>query len=90
MMDTRYVRDVFVAGRQTVRNGQLVGWNVERLIQRIENARDRVLARINSSSAVGSIPPGNNSSSNPYRPAFLGSCCHKGQNSESPEYAVRP
>jgi 5-methylthioadenosine/S-adenosylhomocysteine deaminase len=90
MMDTRHVRDVFVAGKQTVRNGQLVGWNVERLIQRIENARDRVLARINSSSAVGSIPPGNNSSNNPYRPAFLGSCCHKGQNSESPEYAVRP
>jgi 5-methylthioadenosine/S-adenosylhomocysteine deaminase len=90
MMDTRHVRDVFVAGKQTVRNGQLVGWNVGRLIQRIENARDRVLERINSSSATGSIPPGNNSSSNPYRPAFLGSCCHVGQNSESPEYVVRP
>jgi hypothetical protein len=70
--------------------GKLVGWNVERLLQRIEQARDRVLARINGPAKVGTLPVGLNSASNPYRPNFLGSCCFKGQNTTAPEYVLRP
>jgi 5-methylthioadenosine/S-adenosylhomocysteine deaminase len=90
MMDTRHVRDVFVAGKIKVRDGKLVGWDVGRLIIKIENARDRVLARINSKPLVGSIPKGNNSFSDPYGPNFLGSCCYIGQNTTAPEYKLRP
>ena len=28
--------------------------------------------------------------SNPYRPNFLGNCCHKGENTTAPEYVLRP
>jgi 5-methylthioadenosine/S-adenosylhomocysteine deaminase len=67
-----------------------VGWNVERLLQRIEQARDQVLARINARPKIGALPAGNNSFSNPYRPNRLGSCCYKGQNTAAPEYVLRP
>ena len=90
MMNPRHVRDVLIAGKVVYLKGKLVGWNVERLLQRIERARDRVLARINGPAKVGAIPVGNNSFSNPYRPNFLGSCCYKGQNSTAPEYVLRP
>jgi len=90
MMNPRHVRDVVIAGKVVYFKGKLVGWNVERLLQRIEQARDRVLGRINGRAKVGTIPAGNNSSSNPYRPNLLGSCCYKGQNSTAPEYVLRP
>jgi cytosine/adenosine deaminase-related metal-dependent hydrolase len=90
MMNPRHVRDVLIAGKVVYYKGKLVGWNVERLLQRIEQARDRVLARINGPAKVGTLPVGLNSSSNPYRPNFLGSCCFKGQNSTAPEYVLRP
>ena len=90
MMNPRHVRDVLIAGKVVYFKGKLVGWNVERLLQRIEQARDRVLGRINGRAKVGAIPAGNNSFSNPYRPNLLGSCCYKGQNSTAPEYVLRP
>ena len=90
MMNPRHVRDVLIAGKIVYFKGKLVGWNVERLLQRIEQARERVLARINGPAKVGAIPAGNNSLSNPYRPNFLGSCCHKGQNTTAPGYVLRP
>jgi cytosine/adenosine deaminase-related metal-dependent hydrolase len=90
MMNPRHVRDVLIAGKVVFYKGKLVGWNVERLLQRIEQARDRVLARINGPAKVGTLPVGLNSSNNPYRPNFLGSCCFKGQNTTATEYVLRP
>jgi cytosine/adenosine deaminase-related metal-dependent hydrolase len=90
LMDTRHVRDVLIAGKIVLRNGRLVGWNLDKLVRDVTKARDRVLQRINGPALVGVIPPGNNSFSNPYRPNFLGSCCHKGQNSTAPDYVLRP
>ena len=90
LMDTRNVRHVMVAGKVVVWNGRLVGWDVKKLTRDITAARDRVLARINGPAVVGTIPPGNNSFSNPYRPNFLGSCCFNGQNTTAPPYVLRP
>jgi cytosine/adenosine deaminase-related metal-dependent hydrolase len=90
MMNPRHVRDVLIAGKVVYWRGKLVGWDVDSLLRQIERARDRVLARINGPAKVGRIPPGNNSFSNPYRPNFLGNCCHKGMNTTTPEYVLRP
>jgi len=90
MMNPRHVRDVMIAGKVVYWRGKLVGWDIEQLLRRIEQARDRVLARINGPAKVGTIPTGNNSFSNPYRPNVLGNCCYKGQNTKAPEYVLRP
>jgi 5-methylthioadenosine/S-adenosylhomocysteine deaminase len=90
MMNPRHVRDVLIAGRVVYWKGKLVGWNVDALLRQIEQARDRVLARINGAAKVGRIPPGNNSFSNPYKPNFLAGCCEKGQNMTAPAYVLRP
>jgi cytosine/adenosine deaminase-related metal-dependent hydrolase len=90
MMNPSHVRDVVIAGKVVYWKGRLVGWDIERLLRQIEQAHDRVLARINGPAKVGSLPKGLNSSSNPYRPNFLGDCCFKGQNTSAPEYALRP
>ena len=90
MMNPRHVRDVLIAGKVVYWKGKLVGWNVDALLRQIEQARDRVLARINGAAKVGRIPPGNNSFANPYRPNFLAGCCDKGQNAAAPAYALRP
>jgi 5-methylthioadenosine/S-adenosylhomocysteine deaminase len=90
MMNQAHVRDVLIAGKIMVRNGQLRGWNIERLLQKVERARERVLARINGPSLTGPLPKGLNSAANPYRPNFLGSCCYEGQNPVAPHYDLRP
>jgi 5-methylthioadenosine/S-adenosylhomocysteine deaminase len=90
MMNTSHVRDVMIAGKVVYWKRQLVGWDIDKLLGQIEQSRDRVLARINAPAKVGALPKGDNSSSNPYRPNFLGSCCFKGQNTTSPEYKLRP
>jgi cytosine/adenosine deaminase-related metal-dependent hydrolase len=97
LMDTRHVRDVLVAGKVMVRNGKLLGWNLDKLVRDIERARDRVLTRIRGTDGngggpgrVGTIPKGNNSDASPYRPAYLTSCCYKGQNTTAPNYVLRP
>jgi hypothetical protein len=90
MMNPRHVRDVLIAGKVVYWKGKLVGWNVDALLRQIEQARDRVLARINGTAKVGRIPSGNNSLANPYRPNFLGGCCEKGQNTTAPAYVLRP
>ena len=79
MMNPRHVRDVLIAGKVVYWKGKLVGWNVDQLLRQIEQARDRVLARINGPAKVGKIPPGNNSFSNPYRPNFLGTAASRGR-----------
>ncbi len=90
MMNPSHVRDVLIAGKVVYWKRQLVGWDVDRLISQIEQARDRVLARINGPAKIGILPKGLNSFSNPYRPNFLGDCCFKGQNTTAPEYVLRP
>jgi 5-methylthioadenosine/S-adenosylhomocysteine deaminase len=90
MMNPRHVRDVLIAGKVVYWRGKLVGWDVDGLLRRIEQAHDRVLARINGPAKIGALTAGNNSFSNPYRPNFLGNCCHKGANTTSPEYVLRP
>jgi cytosine/adenosine deaminase-related metal-dependent hydrolase len=90
MMNPRHVRDVVIAGKVVYWRGKHVGWDIDRLLRQIEQARDRVLARINGPAKIGKIPPGNNSFSNPYRPNLLGNCCHKGANTTSAEYVLRP
>jgi 5-methylthioadenosine/S-adenosylhomocysteine deaminase len=81
---------VLIAGKFKVRNSKLVGWNVDRLIRKVEQARERVLERINGPSLTGPLPKGLNSEANPYRPNFLGSCCFEGQNTVAPKYTLRP
>jgi len=90
LMNPRHVRDVLIAGKVVYWKGKLVGWNVDQLLRQIEQARDRVLARINGPAKIGKLPPGNNSLSDPYRPNLLGNCCHKGTNTTAPEYVLRP
>jgi 5-methylthioadenosine/S-adenosylhomocysteine deaminase len=90
MMNPRHVRDVVIAGKVVYWKGRLVGWDLERVLRQAEQSRDRVLARINGPAKIGRLPPGNNSFSSPYRPNFLGSCCHKGTNTTAPEYVLRP
>jgi 5-methylthioadenosine/S-adenosylhomocysteine deaminase len=90
MMNPRHVRDVMIAGKVVYWRGKLVGWDVDRLLSQLERARERVLARINAQPKVGVLPPGNNSSSNPYRPNLLDSCCFNGQNAAAPQYILRP
>ncbi len=90
MMNPRHVRDVLIAGKVVYWKGRLVGWNVDALLRQIEQARDRVLARINGAARAGRVPPGNNSLANPYRPNFLAGCCEKGQNTTAPAYVLRP
>lgn len=90
MMNPRHVRDVLIAGKVVYWRGNLVGWDIDRLLRQVGQARDRVLARINGPAKVGTLPVGNNSFSNPYRPNLLGSCCYKGQNITAPEYVLRP
>jgi cytosine/adenosine deaminase-related metal-dependent hydrolase len=90
MMNPRHVRDVLIAGKVVYWKGKLVGWNMDVLLRQIERARDRVLNRINGPAKVGKIPAGNNSGIDPYRPNFLGNCCHVGQNTKAPQYVLRP
>jgi cytosine/adenosine deaminase-related metal-dependent hydrolase len=90
MMNPRHVRDVLIAGKVVVWNHSLVGWDMERLLVQLEQAHERVLGRINAAPKVGALPKGNNSSSNPYRPNFLGDCCQIGQNTTAPAYVLRP
>ncbi|MEP7308396.1 MAG: amidohydrolase family protein [Acidobacteriota bacterium] len=90
MMNPRHVRDVLIAGKVVYWRGKLVGWDIDRLLRQIEQSRDRVLARINGPAKVGALPKGNNSGTNPYRPNFLGNCCHQGENTTAPEYVLRP
>jgi cytosine/adenosine deaminase-related metal-dependent hydrolase len=90
MMNPRHVRDVLIAGKVVYWKGKHVGWDIDKLLGQIEQARDRVLTRINSKAKIGQIPRGNNSFTNPYKPNFLAGCCDKAQNTTSPGYVLRP
>ena len=65
MMNPRHVRDVLIAGKVVYWKRTLVGWDVDRLLRQAEQARDRVLARINGPAKVGALPTGNNSDEPP-------------------------
>jgi 5-methylthioadenosine/S-adenosylhomocysteine deaminase len=93
MMDTRHVKHVMIAGKFVYWNGDLVGWNVDRVVDKAIKSRDNVLRRINGpaqGSDTGIIHRTMNGEANPYRPAFLDSCCYKGQNLTAPHYVLRP
>jgi 5-methylthioadenosine/S-adenosylhomocysteine deaminase len=90
MMNPSHVRDVLIAGKVVCWKRQLVGWDIDRLLRQVEQSRDRVLGRINGRAKVGTLPTGDNSFNNPYRPNMLGSCCFKGQNPSAPVYVLRP
>ena len=47
MMNQAHVRHVLIAGQFKVRDGRLLGWNIERLLNKVERSRERVLRRIN-------------------------------------------
>jgi cytosine/adenosine deaminase-related metal-dependent hydrolase len=90
MMNPRHVRHVLIAGKGVYWSGALVGWDIEKLLGQLEQSRERVLARINGAAKVGTLPAGNNSFSNPYRPNLVGDCCTRGQATTSPPYVLRP
>jgi 5-methylthioadenosine/S-adenosylhomocysteine deaminase len=90
MMNPRHVRHVTIAGKGVYWNGALVGWDIEQLLRRLEQSRERVLARINGPAKVGTLAAGNNSFNNPYRPNLVGDCCATGQNTSAPPYVLRP
>ena len=47
MMDTRHVKHVMIAGKFVYWNGDLVGWNIDRVVDKAVRSRDNVLRRIN-------------------------------------------
>jgi hypothetical protein len=81
MMNPSHVRDVLIAGRVVYWKRQLVGWDIDRLLRQIEEARDRVLARINGRAKFGALPKGDNSFSDPYRPNRSGQLLLQGAES---------
>ena len=85
MMDTSNVDTVFVGGRLRKWRGELVGVSVNRLLDRIEAARDRVLARIQSVP----IPIDGLNSAPGYTPKLLASCCSDGPHNIG-RYDARP
>jgi 5-methylthioadenosine/S-adenosylhomocysteine deaminase len=92
MMDTRHVKHVMIAGKFVYWNGDLVGWNVDKVVDKAIRSRDNVLRRINGpawGSDTGIIHRTMNGQANPYRPNFLDSCCYKGQNLTAPHYVYR-
>jgi 5-methylthioadenosine/S-adenosylhomocysteine deaminase len=85
MMDTSNVDTVFIGGRLKKWRGELVGVHVNRLLDRIEAARDRVLARIQSVP----IPIDGLNSAPGYTPKLLASCCSNGPHNIG-RYDARP
>ena len=61
-----------------------------KMFETVDSCLKPVVARINGPAKIGALPKGNNSASNPYRPNFLGNCCHQGENTTAPEYVLRP
>ena len=85
MMETSNVDTVFIGGRLKKWRGELVGVSVNRLLDRIEAARDRVLARIQSVP----IPIDGLNSAPGYTPRLLASCCSNGPHNIG-RYEARP
>jgi hypothetical protein len=93
MMDTRHVKHVMIAGKFVYWNGDLVGWNIDRVVDKAVKSRDNILKRINGPAQgndLGILNRAKNGQHNPYRPAFLTSCCYVGQNEFAPDYVLRP
>jgi hypothetical protein len=85
MMDTSNVDTVFIGGRLKKWRGKLVGVRVNRLLDEVEAARDRVLARIQSVP----IPVDGLNSAPGYTPRLLASCCSGGPHNIG-RYEARP
>jgi len=85
MMDTSNVDTVFIGGRLRKWRGMLVGVPVNRLLDQIAAARDRVLARIQSVP----IPIDGLNSAPGYTPRLLASCCSDGPHNIG-RYDARP
>ena len=74
LMDSSNVDTVIIGGTIKKRAGKLVGVDVEKLLNDVQKAQERVLARIQGPALVGSIPDGNHSAPG-YTPSKVGSCC---------------
>jgi 5-methylthioadenosine/S-adenosylhomocysteine deaminase len=85
LMDTSNVDTVFIGGRLKKWQGELVGVPVDRLLDEVEAARDRVLARIHSVP----IPIDGLNSAPGYTPRLLASCCSDGPHNIG-RYDARP
>jgi hypothetical protein len=73
-MDSSNVDTVIIGGTIKKRAGKLVGVDVEKLLNDVQKAQERVLARIHGPALVGAIPDGNHSAPG-YTPSKVGSCC---------------
>jgi 5-methylthioadenosine/S-adenosylhomocysteine deaminase len=82
MMDRSHVDTVIIGGQIKKRNGALVGVNVEKLLQDIEQSQEKMLARIHSKP----IPVDGLHSAPGYTPSLLKSCCL----AEEPYPGLRP
>jgi 5-methylthioadenosine/S-adenosylhomocysteine deaminase len=82
MMDRSHVCDVIIGGQIKKRDGKLVGANMEKLLQDIEQSQENILARIH---AVP-IPVDGLHSAPGYTPSLLSSCCL----AEEPYPGLRP
>ena len=71
MMDRSHVDTVIIGGQIKKQDGKLVGVNVEKLLQDIEQSQERILARIHSKP----IPVNGLHSAPGYTPSLLRSCC---------------
>jgi cytosine/adenosine deaminase-related metal-dependent hydrolase len=74
LMDSSNVDTVIIGGTIKKRAGKLVGVNVDKLLNDIERAQERVLSRIKGPALVGSIPDGAHSGPG-YTPSMVNSCC---------------
>ena len=88
MMNPSHVRDVLIAGKVVYWKRQLVGWDVDRLLRQIEQARDRVLARINGPAKVGALPTGAQQLQQPVPPEFPGRLLLQGAEHQRPGVRV--
>jgi 5-methylthioadenosine/S-adenosylhomocysteine deaminase len=74
MMDTSNVDTVLVGGQIKKRDSKLVGVNVEKLLNDIEQAQERILARIHGPYVAGPLPDFTHQGPG-YTPSLTGSCC---------------
>ena len=71
MMDRSHVDTVIIGGQIKKQDGKLVGVNLDKLLQDIEQSQERILARIHSKP----IPVNGLHSAPGYTPSLLRSCC---------------
>lgn len=71
LMDTTNVRNVMIAGKVRKWNGEMVGIDIPGLVQRVEQSRERILARMKEKP----IPVDGLNTAPGFTPKPFGSCC---------------